>query len=165
MIEANGQAFVVREPAQLRQVIKGSWEVRLTFIDGREKTLRDFQLKDFKGDPDLETFGGVALYETSFTVDTTAGYEYLNLGSVAGISEVWLNGRNLGVRWYGEHSYPVKAVLKQGVNKLSVKLTTTLGNYMHSIPNNKDAKKWIIDRKQPLHSIGIIGPIYIGNWQ
>ena len=161
----NGQAFVVREPAQLRQVIKGSWEVRLTFIDGREKTLRDFQLKDFKGDPDLETFGGVALYETSFTVDTTAGYEYLNLGSVAGISEVWLNGRNLGVRWYGEHSYPVKAVLKQGVNKLSVKLTTTLGNYMHSIPNNKDAKKWIIDRKQPLHSIGIIGPIYIGNWQ
>lgn len=102
------------------------------------------------------------MYETAFTLDGIAGYEYLNLGSVMGISEVSLNGRTLGVRWYGDHTYEVKGALKQGLNQLSIKLTTTLGNYMHSIPNNKDAKKWVLDRKQPLQSIGVMGPVCMG---
>lgn len=160
-----GSPFTLREPSGLRLDLPDAWNLKLNYVDGRQETIQSFQLKDFKDEKTLETFGGVASYETSFSVQDITGYEFLNLGKVIGISEVTLNGINLGVHWYGDHIYPIKDALKNGDNKLTVKLTTTLGNYMHSIPENKDAKKWVIDRKQPLYSMGMIGPIHIGGWK
>jgi hypothetical protein len=68
----------------------------------------------------------------------------------------------LGNHWYGDHVYPVKDITKQGSNTLVIKLTTTLGNYMYSLTDNKDSLKWIKGKKQPLYSMGVLGPVELG---
>jgi hypothetical protein len=142
------------------QAIDAPWTLTLNHYDGSRETRKLDKLIDFKTDTVLVGFAGNAVYEQTFNVSNIADINILNLGKVAGVSEVMLNGKNLGNRWYGDHIYPVKGVLKQGSNTLSVKLTTTLGNYMAtSLKGNKDTIKWLINKKQPLYSQGILGPV------
>jgi hypothetical protein len=76
---------------------------------------------------------------------------------------VTLNGVSLGNRWYGDHLYDVSKVIKAGKNSLSIKLVTTLGNYMMtSLKENKDTVKWLLKKKQPLYPQGILGPVMLG---
>jgi len=42
-------------------------------------------------------------------------------GRVCDISEVTLNGKPLGVRWWGEHRYDTAGALKRGRNVVEVK--------------------------------------------
>ncbi len=146
-------------PTTWLRALDGTWDIELNYVDGKKENRSDFTLIDFKEHPDLQKFSGYALYEKSFMIEDLTGYTYLDLGKVFGISEVILNGHNLGAHWYGEHTYKVGRVLKKGKNTILIKLTTTLGNFMYFHPENKDAKKWILDRKQPVYSSGIIGPV------
>ena len=146
-------------PSTSLKVLDDTWNLELNYIDGKKEKRTNFKLIDFKEDPALCKFSGYAIYETSCWIDDVIDYKYLDLGQVFGISEVIVNDKNVGSRWYGEHAYKVKGALKKGRNKIQVKLTTTLGNYMYFHPENKDAKKWVLDRKQPVYSSGIIGPV------
>ena len=138
------------------------WSLTLNHVNGSKQTQKLDRLVDFKEDNNLVAFAGNAVYENSFEVNNPGGISYLNLGKVEGVSEVTLNGKNLGNHWYGDHVYPVKDVIKQGNNTLVIKLTTTLGNYMYSLKDNKDAIKWIRGKKQPLYAMGILGPVELG---
>lgn len=145
----------------IKKKVSDLWKLDLQYVNGERKTIDNFELRDFKGDPILEKFGGTAIYETSFEINSEAGYNFLNLGVVKGVSEVLLNGKNLGVRWYGEHIFPIDGAIKNGRNTLQIKLSTPLGNFMHSIPENKDTIKWIKGRKQPLYPMGVMGPVLL----
>lgn len=142
--------------------ITSPWNLTLNHVNGSKQAQKLDKLADFKEDSTLLAFAGNVLYENSFEVNNAAEISYLNLGKVEGVSEVTLNGKNLGNRWYGDHVYPVKDIIKQGNNKLEIKLTTTLGNYMYSLKDNKDSIKWIKGKKQPLYSMGILGPVELG---
>ena len=120
-------------------------------------------LIDFRDDAGLAGFAGNAIYENTFNVANIADVHTLNLGKVAGVSEVTLNGKVLGNRWYGDHIYSVKDAVKTGVNKISIKLTTTLGNYMMAhLKENKDTIKWLVNKKQTFYPQGIMGPVELG---
>jgi hypothetical protein len=139
------------------------WNLTLNHYDGRKTTQKLDKLVDFKEDAELVKFAGNAVYEQTIRLDNVTALTYLNLGKVIGVSEVTLNGKNLGNRWYGDHIYPVKGIVKQGDNILSIKFTTTLGNYMAtSLKENKDTIKWLTNKKQPLYSQGVLGPVEIG---
>jgi hypothetical protein len=142
--------------------ITSPWSLTLNHVNGSKQTQKLDRLVDFKEDNSLVAFAGNAVYENSFEVNNVGGVSYLNLGKVEGVSEVTLNGKNLGNHWYGDHVYQVKNVIKQGNNTLVIKLTTTLGNYMYSLKDNKDSMKWIRGKKQPLYSMGILGPVELG---
>ena len=107
-------------------------------------------------DPNLRTFAGTITYRCDFDVNDAA-YRILDLGKVLGISEAALNGRALGVRWYGRHIYNMADALKPGKNTLEVKVTTHLGNYTHSLKDNPVAKNWT--RWFPIESMGMTGPV------
>jgi len=143
-------------------IITTPWSLTLNHVNGDKSRQKLNTLVDFKDDNTLAAFAGTAVYENSFELNNQVGINYLNLGKVVGVSEVMLNGKNLGNRWYGDHVYPVKDALIKGENTLSIKLTTTLGNYMHSLTDNKETIKWIKGRNQPIHSMGILGPVEIG---
>ena len=81
----------------------------------------------------------------------------LSLGKVYGVSELKLNGKGLGCRWYGEHIYDVAGALRPGKNMLEVKLATVLFNYCHSLKNNPTAQRWA-GRGEPV-SVGLLGPV------
>ena len=73
------------------------------------------------------------------TVDNAAGFNYLDLGKVYGVSEVTLNGEKPGCKWYGNRVYQLPEHLaKAPVKSLQIKITTTVGNYLKGTPENKN---------------------------
>ena len=85
--------------------------------------------------------------------------KYLNLGRVCEIAEVKVNGRLAGVQWFGDRVIDVEGMLHAGANTIEVKVTTLMGNYMHTLKDNKVAQRYVIKRNHPLRSMGLLGPV------
>ncbi|WP_343306750.1 glycosyl hydrolase [Chitinophaga niabensis] len=139
------------------RMLEGSWDVTLEKIHELPRKTTFNKLIDLKDDPELHSFAGVIFYEKQFQVNEPGNYHSLDLGKVYGISEVEVNGRSLGARWYGRHIYDLGQALKSGGNTVKIKVTTTLGNYMRSLEDNAVAQHWT--GKQPLHPAGLAGPV------
>jgi hypothetical protein len=139
--------------------IKTPWELVLNHVSGCTIKRNLPQLIDFKDDTELVKFSGNVLYRTEFDVPDKSR-TLLTLGEVFGISEVTLNGKKLGNRWFGEHSYNVAEALKSGRNVLEIKVVTTLSNFMRCW-DNPVAKVWTQDKGQDrdVTSEGLIGPV------
>jgi len=153
----DGEAYQLLRAGSEGLVIKGPWKLKLNHVNGssRETTMR--RLADFQRYSRLKTFAGVAVYEKEFNVDDSRGLTYLDLGDVQGVSELTLNGKNMGVRWYGNHTYDISGSLVKGQNSLSIKLTTIAGNYLKSLKNNQTAQRWT--NGQPYYPVGVMGPV------
>jgi hypothetical protein len=121
-----------------------------------QKTLTS--LVDFKDDPCLVEFSGVATYRTEFNAPDLT-HTLLSLGTVYGISQVTLNGKNLGHRLWGEYTYDATGALVIGKNVLEVKVTTTLSNFFR-VWDNPVAKIWTQGNNgRPAVSEGMVGPV------
>ncbi len=137
-----------------------NWDVELKHSrEGWTKTTRMEDPTDLK-DTEFVNFTGTVTYRT--TVDVTNPADMvLNLGRVWGVAEVKVNDQDLGVRWYGDQTYDVASSLKPGTNRIEVKVTTTLLNYMKTLKDNKTAQYWTMEgtKNQPLSSMGMVGPV------
>jgi len=123
--------------------LEGPWKVRFDHVDGSSFEQNFEKLVDFGTSENLQlsTFAGTVTYKTTFTLDGIG--EWLELGKVnKGITEVSLNGRNLGTNWYGKPQFPLNDVLLNGENHLEIKYTTVLSNYIRSLKNNPTAARW-----------------------
>ncbi|HWK04843.1 MAG TPA: glycosyl hydrolase [Puia sp.] len=140
-----------------------TWSVEFHHIDGSVKTTTMDSLKDLKDTTDFVNFSGTAIYRTSLTIADKRKVEWLNLGKVAGVSELTVNGQDAGVQWYGRRIYHVAPLLRNGENTLEVKVTTVMGNYMKTLKDNAVAQYWTNENRknQPLQSMGLIGPVAI----
>ena len=148
------------EPDEGRAVtVAGPWNVRLEPVEGPagERTLP--ALVDFASEPSLEAFSGTATYRTEFRWDGI-GPAVLDLGKVHEISEVVLNGKALGVRWWGRHQYAAGDALRAGRNTLEIKVTNMAFNYCRSLKQSATCSYWVnrSGRKEPLPA-GLIGPV------
>ena len=131
--------------------------------NGSVKTINLNTLNDLKEIPELVNFAGSITYINSFSISGQSPKSYLNPGKVYGLCEVTLNGKNLGVRWYGERIYDIGESVKEGKNDLQIKVLTSMGNYMKSLTDNPIAQYWTNEKNkvQPLQSMGLIGPVTI----
>ena len=132
------------------------WSVRMAHING-ESTKRELDtLVDFSASPETQSFAGNLYYEK--TVNDAAGFYYLDLGKVYGVSEVSVNGENLGSKWYGNRVYQLPEHLaKAPVKSIQVKITTTVGNYLKATPENKIGQAWT--HYQKWAPTGMLGPV------
>ncbi|RPI27115.1 MAG: hypothetical protein EHM61_09530 [Acidobacteria bacterium] len=137
------------------------WQVAFQHVIPEKSFSRNLtELRDISKaaeDPALATFAGRIVYKTRF--ENQSGEElFLDLGQVSDVSEVRLNGKPLGVRWWGRHVYETKGALRKGQNELEVQVTTMLGNYLKSLQNeNPVAKRWAF--WFPPISAGLVGPV------
>jgi hypothetical protein len=96
------------------------------------------------------TYSGAAVYETTFEVPrllSALGVDeryVLDLGQVRDVAEVELNGVSLGRRLWRPYRYAVTDLLKQGTNRIVVRVTNT--------PANRNG--------QPVPA-GLLGPVRI----
>jgi hypothetical protein len=104
----------------------------------------------------LKTFAGIAAYRTQFELPD-AEHAILDLGRVHDLSEVTLNGKPLGVRWWGRHVYDAADAVRAGRNVLEVRVTTTLMNYCQSLEDNPTATRWT--KGKDAVSAGLLGPV------
>ncbi|MCD6364704.1 MAG: hypothetical protein J7M14_02390, partial [Planctomycetes bacterium] len=98
--------------------LKGPWQVTLEPIIGEQSQHTMNRLADFgtSDDPALNTFAGTVIYRTQFKAPKSAAL--LDLGEVADISEVALNAKPLGVKWFGRHVYQIGKAVIPGNNVL-----------------------------------------------
>lgn len=137
--------------------LTGPWEVILQHVNGSERKITLDDLVDFNNDPGLRSFAGVIYYRSRLNISDPGVYRIIDLGKVHGVSEVRLNDRLLGIKWYGFHRYEAGSSLKEGENKIEIKVTTVLGNYIKSLENNPVARRWM--SRQEYHSMGMTGPV------
>jgi len=139
-----------------------SWNAEFRHIDGSVRTATMDVLKDLKDMPEWAAFSGVVTYRVEFIVGSALP-AWLNLGKVMGVSEVVLNGKELGVKWYGRRIFSVTGVVQAGKNVLEVKVATSMGNYMKTLKDNPVAQYWTNEKRkdQPIQSMGLIGPVTI----
>ncbi len=138
--------------------LSGPWELQLNQINGYRYDLHLESLTDLIELEETKHFAGTVTYEKTFDPGAE-DIQSIDLGQVYGITELTLNGKSLGNRWYGRHLYDIRDAVQKGENKLSVKLTTITGNYMKNLKDNAVAQRWT--RNQPYYSMGIIGPVRI----
>jgi len=130
--------------------------------DGSVKAVKIDVLTDLKEMQEFVNFSGTIIYRNYIDIENP-GPAFLNLGKVYGISELQVNGKDCGVKWYGRRIFKVSDHLVRGTNIVEIKVTTTMGNYMKSLTDNPIAQYWTNEKNkiQPLQSMGLIGPVTI----
>ena len=138
-----------------------SWSVEFQHLNGTKKNTDMKELKDLKELPDFVSFAGSVIYRATLQVTDKTAVSFLNLGRVYGISQVSVNGKPLGVQWFGRHTYPIHDVVQNGSNTIEIRVITTMGNYMKTLTDNPVAQYWTNNGRkiQPVQSMGLVGPV------
>jgi len=141
--------------------ISNSWHVNFVpqYGDSFQKTnlkLIDFSTAD---DQDFRSFGGAVTYKNTFSLNGQKQV-LLNLGTVYNISEVWVNGKHVGMRWFGTHEYDISEFVQAGENELEIKVVTPLSNLCIALSDEMPrVKKQNIYPGAPLEKAGLVGPV------
>ena len=126
--------------------LDGPWTVAFSPAQSKETfTIKMEKLSDFTQitNPKIKSFSGTATYSTTFQLDDFK-FKYLELGwDNDFVSQITLNGKPVGVNWYGSQRFDVSDKIKLGSNKLVITYITTLYNKM----------------KAPQQPSGLIGPV------
>jgi len=142
--------------------LSGTWDCKfipaqgVAFIDGAFK-LVDLGKSKLKK---LNTFAGVITYKKNIRIDDVTVANALDLGTVNGVSEVTLNGKPVGIRWYGQHLYDISNAVKLGENELVIKVTTVLHNHVRTFDKKTAAGFWAWRNKKAV-SAGLLGPVQL----
>ncbi len=149
------------EPARVVTLkLEPEWNVEFHPVEGKPFTRQFKELTDFKEseDPAIRNFAGKAIYRTNFEL-TDSKFNRLSLGEVNdGVTQIIMNGTNLGSRWYGLHDYNIDSCLRTGTNEIEIIYTTLLFNYCRSL-DLVEAKRW--NGKRDLISNGLSGPVVL----
>jgi len=145
-------------PAAL--IIDGPWRARFSSVTGDTFSVVLDRLVDLSqaGDERLRFFAGSVTYRAAFELAEAVPLS-LDLGRVNGISRAELNGRPLGVRWWGRHLYRSEKSARSGENELAIKVTTVLLNYLKARTGDATAQQWTRDQ-EPVSS-GLPGPVRV----
>ena len=145
----------------LAKTIEAGWSAEFRHChDGSVKSVQIDTLKDLLDMPDFVNFSGTIIYRNTIKIDNPQN-AILNLGKVYGLSELTVNGKECGVKWYGRRIYSIGDYITNGINTIEIKVVTTMGNYMKSLTDNPIAQYWTNEKNkiQPLQSMGLIGPV------
>lgn len=165
--------YISIKDMSVTQAITGPWTVTFspdTGAPARIKMPKLHSLSEHRNQ-DVKHFSGTAKYSAAFDVANVRNSKrlFLDLGKVANLAEVTVNGKNLGILWKPSFSVEVTDVIKPGKNTLEIDVTNTWLNRMigdASLPK-KDRITWLLfkdvypDPDTPLEPAGLIGPVML----
>ena len=111
-----------------------------------------------------QAFSGSATYTTTFNWSNKSKEVVLDLGKVSMIAEVFVNDQKVRTLWCTPYAADITSYLKQGENKLQVKVTSTWFNRLAfdaSLPE-AERKTWTIEGPKAdakLKEYGLLGPV------
>ena len=180
--------------------IEGPWEVTFTSGWGAPEKATFDRLISWSRHPEegIRYYSGSATYHKTFTFSPGAVNKseeesviYLDLGRVAVMAEVHLNGKNLGILWNPPYRVEVTGCIRSGENELEIRVVNLLVNRMigdeqlqEDSERNEDGTlkkwpQWLLDGKpspagrytftswrlwpkdSPLQTSGLLGPVTI----
>jgi hypothetical protein len=143
------------------RLITDGWKAEFRHCrDGSVKEVVMDSLTDLKEMVDFVSFSGTVVYRNGFKTEDSGGFA-VSLGKVFGTSELRINGKSCGVKWYGRRIWDITSYIRPGENLIEVEVTTSMGNYMKSLTDNPTAQYWTNEGRkiQPLQSMGMTGPV------
>ena len=127
MQTAAGKIKMVKVPAlpNGKQIV-GPWQVRFAAKAGGPGDVTFDKLEDWsqRSEDGIKYYSGTALYRTTFTAEPVSANTkwLLDLGDVAVMAAVKLNGKDLGILWKAPYQVDVSTALQPGENQLEVKV-------------------------------------------
>lgn len=117
---------------------------------------------------EARAFSGAATYSTEFTLAIPAGGAQveIDLGRVEVIARVRINGQPAGATWISPHRYDITRLVKPGVNRLEVEVTSTWFNRLvyDAGQDEQHRKTWTISgpaKDRPPVPAGLLGPVVV----
>ncbi|MFS4482748.1 glycosyl hydrolase [Hyunsoonleella sp. 2307UL5-6] len=144
--------------------VKSSKEINVAWtaighrVDNKTYTWNMTELFDYSQSTDTaqNSFAGEITYKT--TINNTEDFTHIDLGNVnEGITELYVNGKKVGKRWYGKAVYLIEDYLKEGDNAIEIRYTTVLANYCKSL-DNPLTNRWTRVYKDKVPT-GLQGPV------
>lgn len=135
------------------------WNVHLHHaIEGWESDTVLTRLQDLR-ETRFKDFSGTITYTAHLQLDAAhMGLEFLDLGPMHDISQVNVNGTDLGTQWFGHRKYALgKNLLHIGDNTIRITITTTLNNYVHTLKDDKVVQHFVLKRNVPTSPTGLLG--------
>lgn len=187
LLEANASVFVIfdrdGEPAQPEagkanwpdfktlRTLSADWKVSFDpAYGGPSDPLIFKELKDWSKDADslVRYYSGTAVYTKSFSNKGNKNKEiWVDLGSVANIAEVKVNGISCGTVWTAPYRVEISKALRKGNNEISIAVSNTWANRLigdQRLPENKRITKTTAPFRlegKPLLEAGLLGPVVI----
>ncbi|WP_114938830.1 glycosyl hydrolase [Mucilaginibacter endophyticus] len=156
-LAANGSAFIVLRNSSSKAKIKDNksahfktiqtftnWQVQFDpKYGGPAKQVTFNQPEDWSrnASDSIKYYSGTAVYNHAFQFAGKAGAKtYLDLGNVANMAQVYVNGINCGTAWTYPYRVDISKAIQPGENKLVIKVTNTWANRLmgdHALSENK----------------------------
>lgn len=154
------------------QEISAPWQLSFSKAwGGPERTTFDSLISwTAHSDPGIKYYSGTAEYENTFTItaEQLKGKSvYLDLGKMYNLAEVIINGKQTGVWWTHPFRKDVSAFVKEGTNRLQVKVVNLWPNRIigdQYLPEEKRLTKTNVrkfDKAYPLRESGLLGPVRV----
>lgn len=154
------EAVPVCNPSGVGVLHPRGWELTLTHkVLGWTRTSEMDTLVDLKDTEEWKNFAGDVTYTTTVRLPQGDMPSYIDLGKVADICSLKVNGRDCGVKWFGRRIYDISGLLHEGDNTIEITVTTLLGNYVQTLTDNPVAQRFMFRRNNPLVPAGLIGPV------
>jgi hypothetical protein len=152
------------------QPLDGGWKVKFDpRYGGPEDTVQFESLMDWatRKEFNIRHYSGTAIY--SKTIDWNSSPNntavWMDLGKVANIAEVYVNGISCGVVWTSPYRADVTGALKKGKNEIRIEVTNTWANRLigdQTLPENQRIT-WTRApfrlQGKPLLEAGLFGPV------
>ena len=153
--------------------ISGDWIVSFTPDRGAPEQIILPLLQSLSENTDngVKYFSGTATYKSFFELSAVNEDDkvFLDLGSVANLAEVSINGKNMGVLWKPPFIIEVSDVIKPGRNELSIAVTNTWHNRIvgdSDLPEDSRIT-WLLFNEsrlgpeEDLEPAGLLGPVIL----
>ena len=148
--------------------VDGPWEVAFQEKRGAPATAT-FEALGSYTDSDvfgIKYFSGIATYSKTVSLDALDGQVIIDLGNVADLAEVYVNGQFCGTAWKQPYRVDVTEAVKAGENTLEVKVANTWPNRLIGDEQpGAERVTWTDSRayraEDPLRPAGLLGPVCI----
>jgi hypothetical protein len=181
-LEASGSVFIVFRKAasggmeatrqSSAETLDAPWNVDFdTTLGGPSTSVVFTSLQDWSKDahPAIRYYSGTAVYRQTFEwkgPGKAAGRVWLDLGRVADLASVNVNGVDCGVAWTAPYRVEITKALRPGENQLKIAVTNTWANRLigdHDLPPAQritwTTAPYRLDGK--LLEAGLLGPVTI----
>jgi hypothetical protein len=176
LVTADGRIdTVVVTDRAVKQALTGPWQVKFSPHWGAPDSITLDTLGSLSESKTagVKYFSGIATYQKAFRWTPPKGkgraaYQTtLDLGDLAVMADVWLNGHDLGVLWKAPYSVDITGVLRAGKNHLEIRVANLWLNRMigdAGLPAEKRLT-WStyepFKADEPLPKSGLLGPVTI----
>jgi hypothetical protein len=154
--------------------INGPWEVAFPagWLAPAKVTFATLKSWTASEDPGVRHFSGIATYRTTFDCPAAVVHSsrpaWLDLGRVAEVCEVRLNGPAVGIAWHPPFRFDVSQHLVVGQNRLEIRVANLWHNRLvgdAALPKQKRASHMVPEthydllRGMRLMESGLLGPV------